>query len=305
MSDARAGVLVLGSLNLDLVVSVEAHPHPGDTVLGSDVRTFPGGKGANQAVAAALAGGRVGMLGRIGRDSYGAQLRAALEGSGVEVGALLETSGPSGTAFITVDRQGENTIVVSPGANRRLAPCDVTADHFGGVGVLLLQLESPLETVARATELATERGVVVILNAAPVAPLEDALLERLSLLVVNEGEAAALAGLSGTEGTAAAAERLQERGAEAVVVTLGGEGALWRTPQGGGSLAAHPVEVVDTTAAGDAFCGALAARLAQGESLEAALHFANAAGALAVTRPGAQPSLPTRAETEKFLAQGA
>jgi ribokinase len=300
-------VLVLGSLNMDLVVPVERQPRPGDTVLGGDLATYPGGKGGNQAAAAARAGAPVRMLGCLGSDAYGAELRAALEDAGVDTSALATVAGPSGVALITVDREGENMIVVSPGANGRPTPEQVDACDLSGVAVLLMQLEVPLASVRRGAEKARAVGALTLLNAAPARELPDELLRDIDVLIVNEGEAALLSGLE--QGKAAlptfaraAAEALLARGVGAVVVTLGGDGAVWRNGAGGGHLPGHRVEVVDTTAAGDAFCGALATRLAEGAALAEAVRFANAAGALTATRIGAQPSLPTRGEIEGLLA---
>lgn len=300
MTSAR--VLVAGSLNIDLVVRVERQPHPGETVLGGDVRTFPGGKGANQAVAAARAGGAVRLLGKVGRDAYGRELRRAAREAGVEVSGLLEHPGPSGLAFITVSGSGENMIVVSPGANARLGPEAVTDEALAGAQVALAQLEIPLETVTRLFERARAAGVFTVLNAAPARPLDDALLGQLDCLVVNAGEAALLSGCP-ADAPEQAAETLLSRGAGAVVVTLGAAGALWQSGEEGGRVAAETVTVTDTTAAGDAFCGALAVALAEGEPLGRAVRFANAAGALATTRTGAQPSLPARREIETLLSR--
>lgn len=297
---ASARVLVVGSLNMDLVVRVERHPRPGETVLGGDVRTFPGGKGGNQAVAAARAGGAVRLLGQVGQDGYGLELRQAQRAAGVDVSGLLEHPGPSGLAFITVSGSGENMIVVSPGANARLGPEAVTDTMLAGVQVALAQLEIPLETVTRLFARARAAGVLTILNAAPARPLSDALLGLLDCLVVNESEAALLCGCP-TDAPERAAQALVARGAGTVVITLGGAGALWQSGEEGGRVAAEPVTVVDTTAAGDAFCGALAVALAEGEPLGRAVRFAGAAGALATTRAGAQPSLPERREIEALL----
>ncbi|UCH24319.1 MAG: ribokinase [Trueperaceae bacterium] len=304
MTVQRTRVLVVGSLNVDLVVQVEMHPGPGETVLGEDVRTFPGGKGANQAAAAARAGGKVCMLGRVGTDAYGQSLKDALAEVGVDTRQLLEQPGPTGMAFITVDASGQNMIVVSSGANRHLSPEDVTPELFDGVGIVLMQLENPLETVQRVAELAEQIGVPVMLNAAPGRPLDDALLKRLSYLVVNESEAALLSGqvVSDIAGAQVAAGLLRARGTANVVVTLGGQGVVWEGTGSRGQLPAHQVTVVDTTAAGDAFCGALAVRLAEGAELEEAVRFANAAGALATTSEGAQPSLPLRNDIEALMS---
>jgi ribokinase len=296
-------VLVLGSLNMDLVVSVTNHPRPGDTVLGKDVRTYPGGKGANQAAAAALAGGNVSMLGRVGCDSYGQELRSALASVGVKTNQVINTAGPTGMAFITVDDNGENMIVVSSGANRRFLPIELGEGDFENVTVLLMQLELPLNTVTRAAAMASERAITVILNAAPVTPLPNELLSQISVLVVNAGEAESLTGLTVNSVPQAeiASRQLRDRGVGTAILTLGSSGAYWQSATKGGLIRPHPVDVIDTTAAGDAFCGALATGLAQGHGLERGLRFANAAGALTVTRMGAQPSLPTKIEINELM----
>ncbi len=295
-------VRVVGSLNLDLVVRVPHHPGPGETVLGSDYATYPGGKGANQAVAAARAGAQVEMWGAVGSDGFGRFLKENLDQNGVDTRHLRELEGPSGIALITVDRAGQNRIVVSPGANGRYTPAHLPP--WTAAALVLLQLEIPLATVQAVAEQAFAQGIPVLLNPAPVAPLPGSLLRQVRYLVLNESEAAALA-QSPVETPAQAekvAQALQQQGIPTVIITLGGAGLVWADGEERGHLPAHPVLVVDTTAAGDSFCGALAACLAAGKSLREALRFANAAAALCVTRPGAQPSLPHRAEIEAFLA---
>jgi ribokinase len=290
-------IVVVGSLNLDIVVPVPHHPRPGETVLGGDHARHPGGKGANQAVAAALLGGETAMLGRIGDDDAGRLLLGALEDAGVAIDDVLVTSdAPSGIALITVDDEGENAIVVSPGANARLDPSDVeaAAELIQAADIVLLQLEVPLPTVIRAAELA--RGTV-ILNPAPAVELPASLLERVGVLVPNRGELALLSG--GDDDVVSSAQGLEAR---RVVVTLGAEGALVVSRYAVEPIAGHSVEAVDTTAAGDCFCGALAAGLDEGLDLVAAARRANAAAALSTTRRGAQPSLPTRAELDSFKA---
>ena len=295
-------ILVVGSLNMDLVVTVETHPKPGDTVLGGDTRTIPGGKGANQAAAAAKAGGSVAMLGLVGSDAYGDALREALREVGVDVERVGTVEGPSGVALITVDADGQNMIVVSPGANGKLTPERFEEGMLEGVSLVMMQLEIPLPTVQTVAKAAGARSVPVLLNPAPAQPLSDELLQKVKCLVVNEGEAALLSGSEVTaENALAAARSLRERGAETVVVTLGARGLVWSGGDGEGTLDAHSVKAIDTTAAGDAFCGAFAVALAEGRELEPALRFANAAGALATTKEGAQPSLPTRGEVEALL----
>ena len=296
-------ILVVGSLNMDLVLNVARHPEPGDTVLGGDLQTFSGGKGANQAVAAAKVGGDAAMLGLIGADSYGSTLLESLAKAGVDARAVQQISGPSGVALIAVDEGGENTIIVSPGANGKLTPEYISEDLFEGVALVLMQFEIPLETVVEVAAQARAKGVAVALNAAPVQALPDDLTANLSHLILNEGEAAFLSDISVSDEASAseAARALRERGVDAVVITLGARGVVWSSAAGEGHLDAHRVDVVDTTASGDAFCGALAVRLAEGHSLEESLRFANAAGALAATKKGAQPSLPSASDVEQLM----
>jgi ribokinase len=291
---AAGTVLVAGSANLDFVVRAAHVPAPGETVLGRDFATFPGGKGANQAVACARAGGAyTRMLLALGEDPYAAVLDRALAEAGVERHVIRAPALASGTAFICLSDDAENAITVAPGANTALRPHHLPS--LRGVSHLLLQLETPLDTVASFAHVAHAAGVRVMLNAAPAAALPASLLEDVDLLVVNEGELATLAG----PGTLA--EQLARLLVPCVVVTLGARGCIARR---GGELflqPAFPVEAVDTTAAGDTFCGALAARLAQHASLADALRFASAASALACTRLGAQTSVPTRAEVDAWL----
>ena len=292
----RAGtVLVAGSANLDFVVRAAHVPAPGETVLGREFATFPGGKGANQAVARARAGGAyTRMLLALGEDPYAAVLDRALAEAGVERHVIRAPDLASGTAFICLSDDAENAITVAPGANTALRPHHLPS--LEGVSHLLLQLETPLDTVARFAHVAHAAGVTVVLNAAPATALPAGLLDDVDLLVVNEGELATLAG-SGT-----LVEQLARLPVPCIVVTLGARGCVARH---GGELylqPAFPVDAVDTTAAGDTFCGALAARLAQHASLADALRFASAASALACTRLGAQTSVPARAEVDDWLA---
>lgn len=298
-------IVVAGSINVDLVVRVPHHAAPGETVLGSDYERHPGGKGANQAVAAARLGVPVRMVGRVGRDAFGDDMRSSLRGDGVDVAQVLAVDAPTGVAFIQVDAAGQNVIVVSPGANARLRPSGVGNVSFNDVDVLLLQLEVPLETVKAAARAARAAGVLVVLNAAPARELSAEDLRDVSLLVVNEHEAAALLGHDAAvvaDDPVAAARALRSL-VPMVVVTLGGDGAAWADHEGGGTHPAFSVDVVDTTAAGDAFVGALAGRLVQGDGLGAAVRYACAAGAVAATRPGAQPSLPTAGDVATLLAR--
>ncbi|MFQ3612972.1 MAG: ribokinase [Cyanobacteriota bacterium] len=295
-------IRVVGSLNMDLVVQVPHQPIAGETVLGSDYTTYPGGKGANQAVAAARAGGQVEMWGAVGSDGFGQSLQDNLEQNGIDTQQLQTLEGPSGIALITVDPSGQNRIVVSPGANGRYTPQRLPP--FTPAALLLLQLEIPLPTVLAVAEQAFTQGIPILLNPAPIQPLPGSLLRQIRYLVLNETEAASLAQspIETPEQAQMAAQRLQQHGIPTVILTLGGAGLVWADGKDRGYLPAHAVNVVDTTAAGDGFCGALAACLAAGGSLQEALRFANAAAALAVTRAGAQPSLAQRAEIEVFLA---
>lgn len=295
-------IAVVGSLNLDLVTSVPHHPVPGETVLGGDIAQHPGGKGANQAVAAARLGGQVSFIGRVGDDDAAEVMLGAAREQGVDVGHILRTPGvPTGRALIAVSPQGENTIIVSPGANSRLTAADCTeaADTLRQARVTVLQQEVPHEANHEAARLS---GGTVLYNPAPAVDGFE-LPSRVDLLVPNRTELAALAGLSSTPGSleevGEAARRL--RGAGAVVVTLGGDGVLLCEGTAQLHIPAFPVTPVDTTAAGDSFCGALAVALAEGRQLEEAARWAAAAGAVSTTRPGAQPSLAHRTEVESLL----
>jgi ribokinase len=298
-------LIVVGSSNTDLIVRAKRLPQAGETVLGGDLTTAAGGKGANQAVAAARLGARVTFVARIGTDMFGEQALASLERDGLDLRFLRrDPAAPSGVALIVVDEQGQNLIAVAPGANHRLTPADVAAAQpalaHEGAQVMLLQLETPLETVLAAAQTGKAAGQTVILNPAPAQPLPDALYAALDFITPNEHEAAALTGEAEPE---AAARSLLARGVGVVVITLGAAGALAATREGAAErVPGFRVQAVDTTAAGDAFNGALGTALARGLALRAAVRYAHAAAALAVTRAGAQPSLPTRAEVEALLA---
>jgi ribokinase len=290
----------VGSLNMDLVIRVPELPGPGETVSGGDLFRNPGGKGANQAVAAARLGRPVAMVGCVGDDDAGRALLASLEADGVDRSRVRVVDGvPSGTAFITVGEDGENQIVVSPGANARLTPDDVGAAEpaLRAAAVTLLQLEVPLETVAAAAR--TAAGTVV-LNPAPVRPLPSELLGQVGVLVPNRVELAQLAGRPVPATVEEAAELAARLPARAVVVTLGADGALVVEDGQAGHGPAVPVRPVDTTAAGDAFCGGLADALAGGAALQDAARWAVRVAAAACTRPGAQASLPTPEEARRL-----
>ena len=303
-----AKVTVIGSINIDLVTQARI-PQPGETVIGGDLMTFPGGKGANQAVAAARLGTQVSMVGRVGDDVFAAQLKANLEKANVDLTYVHESPGAaSGVALIVVDDAGENTIVVAPGANARLTVQDVdtAASAIEAADVILLQLEIPLETVYRAAQLAHERGTKVILNPAPARELPQSLLALVDILIPNESETALLTGMDvgNPDEMAAAARKLHASGVGTVILTLGDRGSYLSLEGSTRHFPAFSVDqVVDTTAAGDAFVGGLAAAIARGKDVIEAIPWGNAAGALAVTRPGAQPSLPTLAELEALLAE--
>jgi ribokinase len=291
-------VVVVGSANVDVVVDVPRHPYGGETVLGGELRRAPGGKGANQAVAAAFAGGaETSLVGALGDDDGAHLLRASLARAGVGTAGVRTVAGASGTALITVSPDGENAIVVAPGANGQVVVDDAGRRLLAGADVVLAQLEIPVTTVVEAAG-ARRPGTPFVLNAAPSRGLPDALWREIDVLVVNEHEAADLAG--GVSETGAGPDALASAllvMVPAVVVTLGGDGCLVaRRGEEPVSLAGRRVDVVDTTGAGDTFCGVLAAELARGADLVAAAGVAGAAGALAVTRPGAQDAVPSRAE---------
>ena len=288
-----------GSVNADLVVSVDRRPAAGETVLGSDLATFPGGKGANQAVAAARLGASVAFLGRVGTDSFAAFLRENLQREGVAAGHLLAVPGPSGVALITVDPAGDNSIIVAQGANARLSAEGIEAarDAFEAARVVCAQLEIPVAAVQAAARLAAAAGARFILNLSPAREVPPALLAAADPLVVNEHEAAFLLGDSlpgrGPGSPAASAAALLARGPRSVVITLGADGAYAADAGGGAHVRSPRVTVVDTTGAGDAFTGALAWRLSLGDTLADAAALAARAGAAAVTARGAQGSYPT------------
>ena len=292
-----AEIVVVGSLNLDTTIKVTRLPVPGETVIGTGHFADTGGKGANQAVAAARFGRSVAMIGAVGADADGERLLASLRADGIDPGGVRRDAGhPTGIAAISVDAEGENTIVVSPGANQALGPGDLEMhrDLIESAAVLVLQLEIPVETVAAAAGMAAG---IVLLNPAPAARLPATLLQRADVLVPNQTELALLAGTAvprTVDDAATAASRLPG----SIVVTLGAAGALVVANGGSVHVRAPRVQAVDPTAAGDAFCGGLADALAGGEDLEQATRWAVRCGAAAVTRWGAQSSLPTRAEVE-------
>jgi ribokinase len=298
-------IVVVGSLNMDLVIQAPRHPQPGETITGGPFRTIPGGKGANQAVAAARMGGQVSMIGAVGADAFGDELIATLRTAGVDVSRVGRSSEATGLALITVSAAGENTIVLASGANGTVSVETVAAheEAIAGADALLLQLEVPLPAVVAAAETARRHGVPVILNPAPARPLPDQLLRHVSYLIPNEHEAALLAALPvrTTEEALQAAARLRSLGVGQVVLTLGERGALVLQSDRPITIPAFPVQVVDTTAAGDAFVAAFAVALTEGRPVVEAVRWGCAAGALACTVLGAQPSLPAREAVERAV----
>lgn len=300
-------IVILGSANLDLVYSVERIPQPGETLLATGASQHPGGKGNNQVIAAARAGASVAFIVAMGRDAASSQLREALNDAGVD-SMVREVDAPTGTALITVDESAENTIVVNSGANAALiALTETEASAIQAANYLLMQLETPIETVLAAARVARAANTVVVLNAAPARQLPVELLELVDILIVNEHEALLVASGIPTAGAlppavnvnnaAAVGEKLRSA-IPAVVLTLGGDGAMVVDSSGAVHVPAKKVEPVDTTGAGDTLCGALVAALAEGKSLVDATAFASAAAALSVQRVGAVPSIPTRAEID-------
>ena len=295
-------VAVLGSANLDIVVPVPHHPVTGETVMGGDHALVPGGKGANQAVAAARLGATVSFVGRVGSDSAGIALRESLDAAGVDTVFLRDDpDAPSGIALIGVDADGDNAIVVSPGANGRVGPEDVADAEavIRDATVLLLQLEVPMEAVAAAARTATG---TVILNPAPAAPLPDDLLQLVDVLVPNAIELAQLVGTEPPGDVDEVVELARSVPVATVVVTMGAAGALLVTPDDHLLVPAPTIHPVDTTGAGDSFCGALAEALARGVELGTAVERAVHAGAVTATRPGAQPAMPTTADIEASMS---
>ncbi len=299
-----SGVTMVGSANMDLVFAVERIPRPGETLLATGADRYPGGKGLNQAVASARAGAVVRFVGAVGRDDYGRELEAVMTGAGIDTGLLRRVDAPSGQAFIAVDPGAENTIIVASGANGTVT--ELTAGEraaIAGSSVVLAQLELPVEAVLQAAEAAREGGASVVLNAAPARAVPPELLERVDCLIVNEHEALIVgeANGDGPADLASASERLAAR-VRRLVVTLGAEGSVLY--EDGAVLARVPaprVEAVDTTGAGDTFCGAFCAAIAEGQGFAAAARFAAAAAALSVQTRGAVPSVPTRVAIDAWM----
>ena len=307
MNERKPKVVVVGSFMMDLVIKAERRPQKGETLIGQQFGMFGGGKGNNQAIAAVRLGGDVTMVGRLGMDSFGDTLMDALVEEGVEIRFIVrDAEVGTGVGSPVIDADGDNSIIIVPRANMRLSAADVdrAASAISDSDVLLLQLEVPIAASQRAAEIAKSSGTKVILNPAPARDLPDSFLDQVDILTPNQVEAELLCGVevSDSEGAERAARILLDRGVSAVILTLGEGGALLFKDGLTTSIPAYRVNVVDTTAAGDAFCGALATALARGEALEDAVVFANAAGALAVTVLGAAPSMPTAKQITEFLA---
>jgi ribokinase len=300
------GVMVVGSANMDLVVRTSHFPQPGETVLGGEFIAFPGGKGANQAVAVGKLGGKVRFVAKVGGDGFGQDLLRSLGAAGVDTGlVVMDPTLPTGVAFITVDEAGENTIVVASGANMHLHPDEVRDALLETTpAVLLAQLEVPLDTVIAAIA-GVPNDAIVIVNPAPARVLPEDVLARIDYLTPNEQETEALTGIRPVDDASclAAANRLLDRGVRNVIVTLGDQGAFFASPQGGRQFSTLQVRPVDTTAAGDAFNGALARFLAEGRPVEQAIYLANAAGAMTTLRMGAQGSMPTLREMREHVGE--
>ena len=302
----RPVVVVVGSINMDVVVTASRLPAPGETIAGDELQVTPGGKGANQAVAASRLGAEVRMVGRVGTDAFGPMLRRGLQSYGVDVSRVASDPGcSSGAAAILLDANRENRIVAVYGANMRCDDDQVRETHSALVGAdcLLLQLEVPLAVSLAAARIARRNGVPVILDPAPASALPAEAYALVNVLTPNQTEAAALVGHpvdNISQGRSAAAE-LSGRGVETAIVKLGERGAVWVSGDSSGHVPAFDVEAVDTVAAGDAFGGALGVALAEGRDLAAAVRFAAAAGAVAVTRPGAQTAMPSLDEVESLL----
>jgi ribokinase len=298
-------IVVFGSINMDLVSRIPRLPAPGETLRGSDFFTVPGGKGANQAAACARLGAITRMIGRVGGDVFGSSLRVSLENLGVDVTGVTTSPGPSGVAFIHVNDCGENSIVIIPGANGKVGESDLERldSALIGADILLMQLEIPLDVVIAAARRAHSCGIRVMLDPAPVSSLPDELYNLTDLLTPNETECAALVGFPVIDIPLAehAAGILLKRGVKQVIIKMGERGAYLHDGKSSELVSAFRVEAVDTTAAGDAFNGALAVALGKYMVLREAVRFANAAGAISTTRHGAQPSMPTAAEVEEFL----
>lgn len=304
----KAKIVVVGSSNTDMIIKLERIPEPGETVLGGDFSIAAGGKGANQAVAAARAGGEVDFVACVGEDMFGKQSLEGFAKDGINVEHVYkDPHTTSGVALIFVDKKGENSIAVASGANAKLLPAhiDRAKNAITSADILIMQLETPIETVHAAAKLASSNGVTVVLNPAPARPLDDDIFKHISILTPNESEAELLTGIKveDEKGAHEAANALLSRGLQTVLITLGPRGVYVVTSDMRKMVRSFSVKAVDTTAAGDVFNGALAVSLAENRPWLEAVRFANAAAALSVTKLGAQPSAPHREEIEKLISR--
>lgn len=297
-------ICVIGSLNMDLVVNVDTMPKPGQTIIGSNFKEVPGGKGANQAVAMARLNGNVSMIGKVGEDGFGQTLINSLKNDKVDTTYIKTTNGATGVALITVDKNAQNSIVVSPGANFEVKEEDIDNNikAIENSDIVVLQLETPLNTIKYALNKAKELNKYTILNPAPAVKLDDEIIKNVDLLTPNETELEIISGVSieTEEDIQKAAQIMIEKGVKELIVTLGSKGSLYINKEKSMFKKAYKVEAVDTTAAGDSYTGALAVALSQDKSIEDAMDFASKVGALSVLKEGAQSSLPTLEDVENF-----
>lgn len=299
-------IVVIGSLNMDMVVRTNRSPDAGETLIGQAFALSPGGKGANQAVAAARLGAEVSMIGRVGKDTFGSEMLEIIRNEGIHIEHIsVSEHEATGVASIVIEEDGENRIIVVPGANIELTVEDIQALEavISQAKIIVLQLEMDLAMSEQAIAIAHRKGIPVILNPAPARVLKDEMLAQVSYLTPNETEAGILSGMTvdSAETAEQAARILLQKGVQNVIVTLGSKGALIVNAEGAKAVPGFPVKAVDTVAAGDSFNGALAQQLVIGKTLEEAVSFANAVGALAVGKEGAIPSLPQLSEVEQFL----
>lgn len=297
-------ICVIGSLNMDLVVNVDTMPKPGQTIIGSNFKEVPGGKGANQAVAMARLNGNVSMIGKVGEDGFGQTLINSLKNDKVDTTYIQTSKGATGVALITVDKNAQNSIVVSPGANFEVKEDDIdnNIEAIKNSDIVVLQLETPLNTIKYALNKAKELNKYTILNPAPAVKLDDEIIKNVDLLTPNETELEIISGVSieTEEDIQKAAQIMIEKGVKELIVTLGSKGSLYITKEKSMFKKAYKVEAVDTTAAGDSYTGALAVALSQDKNIEDAMDFASKVGALSVLKEGAQSSLPTLEDVKNF-----
>lgn len=297
-------ICVIGSLNMDLVVNVDAMPKPGQTIIGSNFKEVPGGKGANQAVAMARLNGNVSMIGKVGEDGFGQTLISSLKNDKVDTTYIQTAKGSTGVALITVDKNAQNSIVVSPGANFEVKEEDIDNNikAIENSDIVVLQLETPLNTIKYALNKAKELNKYTILNPAPAVKLDDEIIKNVDLLTPNETELEIISGVSieTEEDIQKAAQIMIEKGVKELIVTLGSKGSLYINKEKSMFKKAYKVEAVDTTAAGDSYTGALAVALSQDKGIEDAMDFASKVGALSVLKEGAQSSLPTLEDVKNF-----